>query len=59
MVSFIISDGNNSYDFTYVENVARAHICAKQALAAELMVAEKAAGQVLLLWPLIYSVGRK
>ncbi|KAJ0091016.1 hypothetical protein Patl1_13734 [Pistacia atlantica] len=42
---FIIGDGNNVYDFTYVENVAHAHICAERALAAELTVAEKAAGQ--------------
>ncbi|KAG6657249.1 3beta-hydroxysteroid-dehydrogenase/decarboxylase-like [Carya illinoinensis] len=42
---FIIGDGNNIYDFTYVENVAHAHICAERALASEGMVAEKAAGQ--------------
>ncbi|KAH1241404.1 3beta-hydroxysteroid-dehydrogenase/decarboxylase isoform 2 [Glycine max] len=30
---FIIGDGNNVYDFTYVENVAHAHICADRALA--------------------------
>ncbi|KAK9266064.1 hypothetical protein L1049_017882 [Liquidambar formosana] len=42
---FIIGDGNNMYDFTYVENVAHAHICAERALASEKMVAEKAAGQ--------------
>ncbi|KAI3468335.1 hypothetical protein Pfo_024998 [Paulownia fortunei] len=42
---FIIGDGNNMYDFTYVENVAHAHICAERALASEGMVAEKAAGQ--------------
>ncbi|KAJ7958431.1 Reticulon-like protein [Quillaja saponaria] len=42
---FIIGDGNNIYDFTYVENVAHAHICAERALASEGTVAEKAAGQ--------------
>ncbi|KAI3454023.1 hypothetical protein Pfo_010686 [Paulownia fortunei] len=42
---FIIGDGNNMYDFTYVENVAHAHICAERALASEKTVAEKAAGQ--------------
>ncbi|GMY09532.1 3beta-hydroxysteroid-dehydrogenase/ decarboxylase-like [Fagus crenata] len=44
-LKFIIGDGNNIYDFTYVENVAHAHICAERALASEGMVAEKAAGQ--------------
>lgn len=43
---FIIGDGNNIYDFTYVENVAHAHICAERALASGGEVAEKAAGQV-------------
>ncbi|PIN12525.1 C-3 sterol dehydrogenase/3-beta-hydroxysteroid dehydrogenase [Handroanthus impetiginosus] len=42
---FIIGDGNNMYDFTYVENVAHAHICAERALASEGTVAEKAAGK--------------
>ncbi|GAV63869.1 3Beta_HSD domain-containing protein/Reticulon domain-containing protein [Cephalotus follicularis] len=42
---FIIGDGNNIHDFTYVENVAHAHICAEQALASEGTVAEKVAGQ--------------
>ncbi|KAL4297413.1 hypothetical protein GQ457_12G021650 [Hibiscus cannabinus] len=42
---FIIGDGNNVYDFTYVENVAHAHICAERALASGGEVAEKAAGQ--------------
>ncbi|XP_015884388.1 3beta-hydroxysteroid-dehydrogenase/decarboxylase [Ziziphus jujuba] len=42
---FIIGDGNNMYDFTYVENVAHAHVCAERALASESKVAEKAAGQ--------------
>ncbi|XP_047317439.1 3beta-hydroxysteroid-dehydrogenase/decarboxylase isoform X2 [Impatiens glandulifera] len=44
-LKFIIGDGNNMYDFTYVENVAHAHICAERALASEAIVAEKAAGQ--------------
>ncbi|WRX34715.1 3-beta hydroxysteroid dehydrogenase/isomerase - like 6 [Theobroma cacao] len=44
---FIIGDGNNVYDFTYVENVAHAHICAERALASGGEVAEKAAGQWL------------
>ncbi|EPS71000.1 3beta-hydroxysteroid-dehydrogenase/decarboxylase isoform 2, partial [Genlisea aurea] len=39
---FIIGDGNNEYDFTYVENVAHAHICAERALAADEMVAGQA-----------------
>jgi hypothetical protein len=34
------------YDFTYVENVAHAHICADRALASEGTISEKAAGQV-------------
>ncbi|XP_042520340.1 3beta-hydroxysteroid-dehydrogenase/decarboxylase [Macadamia integrifolia] len=42
---FIIGDGNNMYDFTYVENVVHAHICAEQALANEGVVAERASGQ--------------
>ncbi|KAL1833831.1 hypothetical protein ACET3Z_003482 [Daucus carota] len=42
---FIIGDGNNMYDFTYVENVAHAHICAERALASDGPVALKAAGQ--------------
>ena len=37
------------YDFTYVENVAHAHICAERALASDGPVALKAAGQVILL----------
>lgn len=44
---FIVGDGNNMYDFTYVENVAHAHVCAERALASEGKVAETAAGQVL------------
>ncbi|KAF2285046.1 hypothetical protein GH714_037560 [Hevea brasiliensis] len=43
--NFIIGDGNNIYDFTYVENVALAHICAERALASGGEVAEKVAGQ--------------
>ncbi|XP_077228107.1 3beta-hydroxysteroid-dehydrogenase/decarboxylase-like [Tasmannia lanceolata] len=42
---YIIGDGNNVYDFTYVENVAHAHICAEQALASEGGSANNAAGQ--------------
>lgn len=42
---FIIGDGNNMYDFTYVENVAHAHICAERALASVGNVAERAAGE--------------
>ncbi|XP_054797227.1 3beta-hydroxysteroid-dehydrogenase/decarboxylase-like isoform X1 [Prosopis cineraria] len=42
---FIIGDGNNLYDFTYVENVAHAHICADRALASEGTVAGKVSGQ--------------
>ncbi|KAL5712932.1 3beta-hydroxysteroid-4alpha-carboxylate 3-dehydrogenas(decarboxylating) [Ranunculus cassubicifolius] len=42
---FIIGDGTNKYDFTFVENVAHAHICAEKALSSEGAVAERAAGQ--------------
>lgn len=42
---FIIGKGNNTYDFTYVENVGHAHVCAERALASGGMIAEKAAGQ--------------
>ncbi|XP_010527061.1 PREDICTED: 3beta-hydroxysteroid-dehydrogenase/decarboxylase [Tarenaya hassleriana] len=42
---FIIGDGNNFYDFTYVENVVHAHVCAERALASGGEVSEKAAGQ--------------
>ncbi|XP_038884192.1 3beta-hydroxysteroid-dehydrogenase/decarboxylase-like [Benincasa hispida] len=42
---FIIGDGNNAYDFTYVENVAHAHVCAERALASGGIISEKAAGQ--------------
>lgn len=37
------------YDFTYVENVAHAHICAERALASGDKDAERASGQVN--WP--------
>ncbi|XP_077250316.1 3beta-hydroxysteroid-dehydrogenase/decarboxylase-like [Tasmannia lanceolata] len=46
---FIIGDGNNLYDFTYVENVAHAHICAEQVLASDGDSAKKAAGQAYLI----------
>ncbi|KAM7465128.1 hypothetical protein LguiB_012690 [Lonicera macranthoides] len=42
---FIIGDRNNMYDFTYVENVAHAHICAERALASSGEVADRAAGE--------------
>ncbi|RZC65851.1 hypothetical protein C5167_009533 [Papaver somniferum] len=42
---FIIGDGNNFYDFTYVENVAHAHICAEKALSSGGEIPERAAGQ--------------
>ncbi|CAJ1973603.1 unnamed protein product [Sphenostylis stenocarpa] len=42
---FLIGNGNNVCDFTYVENVAHAHICADRALASEGPVSEKAAGE--------------
>lgn len=41
----IIGDGNNMYDFTYVGNVAHAHICAERALASDETVARRAAGE--------------
>ncbi|XP_072980235.1 3beta-hydroxysteroid-dehydrogenase/decarboxylase [Typha angustifolia] len=41
---FIIGDGNNMYDFTYVENVAYGHVCAERTLASEVGT-NKAAGQ--------------
>ncbi|XAR69450.1 3-beta-hydroxysteroid-4-alpha-carboxylate 3-dehydrogenase (decarboxylating) [Bertholletia excelsa] len=44
-LKFIIGDGKNMYDFTYVENVAHAHICAERALASEETVAKRAAGE--------------
>ncbi|CAN1294848.1 3beta-hydroxysteroid-dehydrogenase/decarboxylase isoform 1, partial [Linum perenne] len=46
---FLIGDGNNVYDFTYVENVAHAHICAEQTLSSAREIADKAAGQYLLI----------
>ncbi|KAF7844594.1 3beta-hydroxysteroid-dehydrogenase/decarboxylase [Senna tora] len=42
---FMIGDGKNLCDFTYVENVAHAHICAERALASDGTVAGKASGQ--------------
>ncbi|ERN05467.1 3beta-hydroxysteroid-dehydrogenase/decarboxylase [Amborella trichopoda] len=42
---FLIGDGNNMYDFTYVENVAHAHICAEQALHSLRRSEETAAGK--------------
>ncbi|KAG9442903.1 hypothetical protein H6P81_018757 [Aristolochia fimbriata] len=44
---YIIGNGKNMYDFTYVENVAYGHICAERALASE--SAEEAAGQAYLI----------
>ncbi|KAL7597073.1 hypothetical protein Lser_V15G27549 [Lactuca serriola] len=44
---FIIGDGTNMYDFTYVENVAHAHICAERALASDGSVSKRAAGEFL------------
>ncbi|XP_074320059.1 3beta-hydroxysteroid-dehydrogenase/decarboxylase [Silene latifolia] len=32
---FILGDGNNLSDFTYVENVAHAHICAAEAIVSQ------------------------
>ncbi|VAH91391.1 unnamed protein product [Triticum turgidum subsp. durum] len=32
---YIIGDGNNYYDFTYVENVAYGHVCADKTLSSE------------------------
>nr|XP_043615282.1 3beta-hydroxysteroid-dehydrogenase/decarboxylase-like [Erigeron canadensis] len=42
---FIIGDGTNMYDFTYVENVAHAHVCAERALASDGSAAKRAAGE--------------
>lgn len=42
---FIIGDGKNMYDFTFVENVAYGHICAERTLALGGPRAEKAGGQ--------------
>lgn len=50
----MIGDGNNMYDFTYVENVAHAHLCAEVALSSEGAVAERAAGQVLTVFSYLY-----
>ncbi|ERN03599.1 hypothetical protein AMTR_s00042p00178940 [Amborella trichopoda] len=44
---FLIGDGNNMYDFTYVENVAHAHICAEQALHSLCGSEETGAGKVI------------
>ncbi|KAL8261471.1 hypothetical protein R6Q59_025520 [Mikania micrantha] len=42
---YIIGDGKNMYDFTYVENVAHAHVCAERALASGGTVSKRAAGE--------------
>ncbi|XP_076947832.1 3beta-hydroxysteroid-dehydrogenase/decarboxylase-like [Bidens hawaiensis] len=42
---FIIGNGTNMYDFTYVENVAHAHVCAERALASDGSASKKAAGE--------------
>jgi nucleoside-diphosphate-sugar epimerase len=34
-VQFVIGSGGNRSDFTYVENVAHANICAEQALCSD------------------------
>lgn len=34
-MQYIIGDGNNHYDFTYVENVAYGHVCAEKTLSSE------------------------
>ena len=47
-MQFIIGDGNNMYDFTYVETVAHAHICVEQALASKGKTAQQAAGRYCL-----------
>ena len=49
-MQFIIGDGNNMYDFTYVENVVHSHICVEQALASEEKTVQRAAGEVLFQW---------
>ncbi|XBH84701.1 hypothetical protein VPH35_072809 [Triticum aestivum] len=41
---YIIGDGNNYYDFTYVENVAYGHVCADKTLSSE-DGAKRAAGK--------------
>eukprot|EP00256_Glycine_max_P042594 XP_006593209.1 uncharacterized protein LOC100797101 [Glycine max] len=42
---FIIGDGNNVYDLTYVENVVHAHICVDRALVSKGPISEKATGE--------------
>ncbi|KAD6119512.1 hypothetical protein E3N88_10783 [Mikania micrantha] len=42
---YIIGDGKNMYDFTYVENVAHAHVCAERAIASGGTVSKRAAGE--------------
>ncbi|XP_023728278.1 3beta-hydroxysteroid-dehydrogenase/decarboxylase isoform X1 [Lactuca sativa] len=42
---FMIGDGKNMYDFTYVENVAHAHVCAERALASGGTVSKRASGE--------------
>jgi hypothetical protein len=44
-LQYIIGDGNNYYDFTYVENVAYGHVCADKTLSSE-DGAKRAAGKV-------------
>jgi len=46
-IQFIIGDGTNMYDFTYVENVAHAHVCAERALASDGSASKRAAGEVI------------
>uniref|UniRef100_I1PC49 Reticulon-like protein n=1 Tax=Oryza glaberrima TaxID=4538 RepID=I1PC49_ORYGL len=41
---YIIGDGSNYYDFTYVENVAYGHVCAEKTLSSE-DGAKRAAGK--------------
>ncbi|CAM0873303.1 unnamed protein product [Alopecurus aequalis] len=43
-LQYIIGDGNNYYDFTYVENVAYGHVCADKTLSSE-DGAKRAAGK--------------
>ncbi|KAI3513650.1 hypothetical protein L1887_20987 [Cichorium endivia] len=42
---FIIGDGKNMYDFTYVKNVAHAHVCAERAIASGGTVSKRVAGE--------------
>jgi nucleoside-diphosphate-sugar epimerase len=44
-LQYIIGDGDNYYDFTYVENVAYGHVCADKTLSSE-DGAKRAAGKV-------------